>query len=177
MNDAANMVRTIVAEARAAGCPSLNPALLDAMRRVDRAAFVPDDVKAEAWANRPQPIGHRQTISQPFIVALMTDLLDVRPGDRVLEVGTGSGYQAAVLAELGVRVFSVEVVPELAASARLALDKQGYRSVATRVGDGALGWPEEAPFDAIVVTAAAPEIPLAPIGQLRPGGRLGCDCR
>jgi protein-L-isoaspartate(D-aspartate) O-methyltransferase len=128
--------------------------------------------KAEAWANRPQAIGHRQTISQPFIVALMTDLLDVGPGDRVLEIGTGSGYQAAVLAEMGAKVFSIEVIPALAASARLALDAEGYGSVVTRIGDGALGWPEEAPFDAIIVTAAAPSIPTALTDQLRPGGRM-----
>ena len=172
MSDRDRMIQTIEAETRKTGLTSLNPAVLDAMRRVDRSAFVPDDAKPEAWANQPQSIGHRQTISQPFIVALMTDLVDVRPGDRVLEVGTGSGYQAAVLAALGAQVFSIEVIPALAETARRALDAQGYRSVATRVGDGALGWPEEAPFDAIVVTAAAPAVPPALIEQLRPGGRM-----
>ncbi len=176
MSDREGMIRTIEAETRATvdhtGRSVLRTAVLEAMRRVDRSAFVPDMVKAEAWANQPQPIGHRQTISQPFIVALMTDLLDVRPGDRVLEIGTGSGYQAAVLAELGALVFSVEVIPELAEGARLTLDAQGYGWVATKVGDGALGWPEQAPFDAIVVTAAAPEIPPALAEQLRPGGRM-----
>lgn len=172
MSDAVSMIRAIEVEARRAGRPVLSPAVLDAMRRVDRSAFVPDAVTQQAWANQPQSIGHRQTISQPFVVALMTDLLNVRPGDRVLEVGTGSGYQAAVLAELGVHVFSIEVIPALAKSARTTLDDQGYGSVVTCHGDGALGWPQEAPFDAIVVTAAAPSVPPALIGQLRPGSRM-----
>jgi len=123
-----------------------------------------------AFENRPQPIGHGQTISQPFIVALMTELLDLQPDDGVLEVGTGSGYQAAVLAELAGKVCSIEVIPELARAAAAALAQQGYGNVVLRTGDGGLGWPERAPFDVIIVTAAAPNIPPALIEQLRSGG-------
>jgi protein-L-isoaspartate(D-aspartate) O-methyltransferase len=148
------------------------PRVLAALRRVRRAAFVPDGVAERAYVNAPLPIGCGQTISQPFIVALMTDLLVLRPEDRVLEVGTGSGYQAAVLAELAAEVYSIEVIPELAEHARRALAAEGYGRVALLVGDGALGWPEHAPFDAVIVTAAARAVPPALLAQLRPGGRL-----
>lgn len=143
-----------------------------ALQGVRREAFVPAGETAFAYCNAPLPIGHGQTISQPFIVAIMTELLDLAPDAVVLEVGTGSGYQAAVLAELVRRVFTIEVVPELAAGAREALAREGYENVEVRVGDGALGWPEHAPFDAIIVTAAALEVPPALIAQLKPGGRL-----
>ena len=146
--------------------------VLGAMARVPRDRFVPTSQRGRAYFNRPLPIGSGQTISQPFIVALMTDLAGVKKGDRVLEIGTGSGYQAAVLAELGVEVFSIEIIPELAARARSTLDETGYGRIRTRVGDGYHGWPEEAPFDAIVVTAAAPEIPQPLLDQLTDGGRL-----
>jgi protein-L-isoaspartate(D-aspartate) O-methyltransferase len=139
---------------------------------VPRHAYVHEDDEVVAYLNRPLPIGHGQTISQPFIVALMTDLLDLEPRDRVLEIGTGSGYQTAVLAELAERVYSIEAVPELATRARLRLEAAGYRNIEIRAGDGRLGWPEAAPFDAILVTAAAKEIPPALIEQLKPGGRL-----
>lgn len=154
------------------GRPALSARVMAAMERVRREAFVlPDDADL-AFANRPLPIGHGQTISQPFIVALMTDLLDLAPGDRVLEVGTGSGYQAAVLAELVARVFSVETVADLAAAARRRLKDLGYANVDVRHGDGYAGWPERSPFDAVIVTAAAPSIPEALVDQLKPGGRL-----
>jgi len=133
---------------------------------------VPAGSVRAAYDNRPLPIGHGQTISQPFIVALMTELLDLAPGDSVLEIGTGSGYQAAVLAELAGTVCSIEVIPELASDAAKALAGEGYTNVILRTGDGGLGWPERAPFDAIIVTAAAPEIPPALVEQLRAGGRM-----
>ncbi|MFP4080833.1 MAG: protein-L-isoaspartate(D-aspartate) O-methyltransferase [Ectothiorhodospira sp.] len=143
-----------------------------ALRRVPRERFVPEALAERAWDNTALPIGHGQTISQPFIVALMTDLLALDKDSRVLEVGTGCGYQTAVLAELAARVHTIEVVPELARAARERLEALGYTRVQTRVGDGRAGWPEAAPFDAIIVTAAAPGIPPALTEQLRPGGRL-----
>lgn len=146
--------------------------VIKALRRVPRVAFVPESLRVLACQNTPLPIGHEQTISQPFIVALMTDLLDLAPHDVVLEVGTGSGYQAAILSELAERVFSVERVEPLAAAAAARLRRLGYRNVTVRAGDGALGWPEEAPFDAIIVTAAASDVPDALLRQLKPGGRL-----
>ena len=133
---------------------------------------MPPGSERAAYENRPLPIGHGQTISQPFVVALMTELLDLQPDDSVLEVGTGSGYQAAVLAELAGKVCSIEVIPELAASAAESAGGQGYGNVELRTGDGGLGWPERAPFDAIMVTAAAPDVPPALVEQLRPGGRM-----
>lgn len=148
------------------------PRVLAALRKVRREAFVPPTETKRAYVNAPLPIGSGQTISQPFIVALMTDLLDLHPKDRVLEIGTGSGYQAAVLAELAQDIFSVEVIPALAAAARHTLAAEGYGRIALRVGDGARGWPEHAPFDAIIVTAAAREVPPALVEQLRPGGRM-----
>jgi len=149
-----------------------NPEVLRAMRATPRHLFVPPRLQDQAYADIPLPIGHRATISQPFIVAMMTELLEPDPAHRVLEIGTGSGYQAAILAQLAKHVYSIEIVPELAKSAREALARMGYRNVTVRQGDGYQGWPEEAPFDRIVVTAAPPEIPRALIDQLRRGGRL-----
>lgn len=148
----------------------LDPRVMDVMGRVKRHEFVPDSQKTRAYENIPLPIGYGQTISQPYIVALMTDLAMVDPGDRVLEIGTGSGYQAAVLAEMGVEVFTIEIVEPLAQKAKERLAKLGYDKVKTRTGDGYYGWAEEAPFDAIVVTAAAGHVPPPLISQLKPGG-------
>ena len=170
------MVEEIVAlarEARAAtGRTTLSERVLAAMAKVPRHELVPADQKAIAYANRPLPIGLGQTISQPFIVALMTDLMEVKPGDRVLEIGTGSGYQAAVLAELAATVYTIEIVEPLAREAAGRLNQLGYRNVVAKVGDGYQGWPEHAPFDAIMVTAAPREVPQPLIDQLKPGGRL-----
>jgi protein-L-isoaspartate(D-aspartate) O-methyltransferase len=146
--------------------------VLAALGRVPRHEFVPPAYRAIAYANEPLPIGHGQTISQPTVVAMMTALLAVGPGSRVLEVGTGSGYQAAVLAELGAEVYTIEIVPELGDSARTLLARLGYQRVTVRVGDGYHGWPEHAPFDAVIVTAAANHIPPALLEQLKPGGRM-----
>lgn len=154
------------------GRAEFSPRVMAALGRVERHRFVPEAMVPHAYLNRPLPIGAGQTISQPYIVALMTDLLDLAGGEKVLEIGTGSGYQAAMLAELGARVFSIEIVAELAAEARQRLDAAGYRAVVVRVGDGWVGWPDEAPFDAIIVTAAPERIPEPLIDQLRPGGRL-----
>jgi protein-L-isoaspartate(D-aspartate) O-methyltransferase len=147
-------------------------AVLAAMRRVPRDQFVPAEMRAAAFDNRPLPIGRGQTISQPFIVALMTDLLAPGAQDRVLEVGTGSGYQAAVLAGLCARVYSLERVATLAAEAQQRLAALGCDNVEVRAGNGYLGWPGQAPFDRIIVTAAAPRVPPALLDQLAPGGRL-----
>jgi protein-L-isoaspartate(D-aspartate) O-methyltransferase len=172
----ARMLREIEADFRATaaatGIAAPSAALVRALAEVPRERFVPPAQIPFAYENRPLPIGDGQTISQPFIVALMTELLAVTPGARVLEVGTGSGYQAAILAALGARVFSIEIVPALAARARAALDAAGYGAVETRVGDGYRGWPEAAPFDAIIVTAAPDHVPPALVAQLKPGGRL-----
>lgn len=151
---------------------TLDPRVLQAMARVARHEFVPEAEKRYAYENRPLSIGYGQTISQPYIVAIMTDLLNLEAGDRVLEIGTGSGYQAAVLAELVQKVHSIEIIGELAARARTVLDKLGYEQVKTRVGDGYYGWQEDAPFDAIMVTAAADHVPPPLIRQLKPGGRM-----
>ena len=145
---------------------------LAAMRAVPRHEFVPSDQRPYAYENTPLPIGHGQTISQPVVVALMTQLVRPRAGMRVLEVGTGSGYQAAVLAETGARVWTIEIFRALAEEARARLSRLGYREMTVRHGDGYAGWPDEAPFDAIVVTAGADSIPPALIEQLAPGGRL-----
>jgi protein-L-isoaspartate(D-aspartate) O-methyltransferase len=158
--------------AKLTGRERFDARVLAALRTVRREAFVPRSLAARAYVNAPLPIGAGQTISQPYIVALMTDLLDLRPDHHVLEVGTGSGYQAAVLAELAATVCSVEVIPELADRAAAALAAEGYGRVALRTGDGAQGWPERAPFDAIIVTAAARAVPPALVEQVRPGGRL-----
>jgi protein-L-isoaspartate(D-aspartate) O-methyltransferase len=147
-------------------------ATLAAMRAVPRHEFVPPDQRQLAYEDIPLPIGHDQTISQPAIVALMTELIEPRPGKKVLEVGTGSGYQAAVLAQAGCRVWTMEIFRALAEEARARLERLGYANVTVRHGDGYAGWPEEAPFDAIMVTAAAESIPPALVNQLAPGGRL-----
>jgi protein-L-isoaspartate(D-aspartate) O-methyltransferase len=146
--------------------------VLAAMGKVPRERFVPEDLRSMAYEDHPLPIGLGQTISQPYIVALMTQWAGVKPGDKVLEVGTGSGYQAAVLAELTDRIFGIELLPELAEAARNRLRELGYERVQVRTGDGYQGWPEEAPFDAILVTATAPEVPKALKEQLKEGGRL-----
>lgn len=150
-----------------------DPRVLEAMRAVPRHRFVPQSQLARAYDDRPLPIGLGQTISQPYIVALMTELAEVKPGDQVLEVGTGSAYQAAVLAEMGAQLYSIEIVEPLAESAKAKLTELGYGSrVEVRHGDGYAGWPSEAPFDAIIVTAAPPTIPEPLKQQLKLGGRL-----
>jgi protein-L-isoaspartate(D-aspartate) O-methyltransferase len=154
------------------GTDRLAPEVIAAIRSVPRHEFVPLTLRSEAYANQPLPIGAGQTISQPYIVAIMTHLLEVTRGDKVFELGTGSGYQAAVLGEMGVEVYSVEIVVELALRARETLRKLGYHDVRVRAGDGYLGWPEAAPFDGILVTAAADHIPQPLIDQLAPKGRL-----
>jgi len=172
------LVRTIAREAAETafwtGRQRFGELVMQAIARVPRHAFMPEaPPPAIAYANRPQPIGLGQTISQPYIVALMTDLLDLMGGERVLEIGTGSGYQAAVLAEIADEVYSVERFEDLAAQARRVLTDQGYANVSITTGDGADGWAEHAPFDAILVTAAADgPIPEALIEQLKPGGRM-----
>jgi protein-L-isoaspartate(D-aspartate) O-methyltransferase len=149
-----------------------DPRVLAAMREVPRHVFVPEAVSERAYADTPLPIGRGQTISQPYIVALMTELAELQPGDRVLEIGTGSGDQAAVLATLGCRVWSIEIVEPLAAEAAARLAGLGYDRVQVRAGDGYRGWPEAAPFDAVLVTAAPPRIPEPLLEQLAEGGRL-----
>lgn len=149
-----------------------NEAVLKAMRAVPREAFVPEPLRGAAYADNPLPIGAGQTISQPYIVALMTEQAGVGPDDRVLEIGAGSGYQTAVLAEIAREVYTIEIVPELAARAKKTLDRQGYTNVHVRAGDGYRGWPEHAPFDAVLVTAAPDHVPRALVRQLRLGGRL-----
>ena len=154
------------------GRDALSPAVMKAMAEVPRHEFVPEELRPFAYQNGPLGIGFGQTISQPYIVALMTDLLAVGPDSVVLEVGTGSGYQAAVLSRLVRQVYSLEIVPALAKAAAERLARLGYRNVEVKEGDGYHGWPAHAPFDGIIVTAAAPHIPAALIEQLRPGGRL-----
>ncbi|MFA6103697.1 MAG: protein-L-isoaspartate(D-aspartate) O-methyltransferase [Victivallaceae bacterium] len=149
-----------------------NPAVLAAMRKVERNKLVPDDLQPVAYADSPLPIGHGQTISQPYIVAYMTELLSPDPAKRILEIGTGSGYQAAVLAEIVQDVYTIEIIPALAERAKANLEAMGYRNIHFRVGDGGLGWPEEAPFDGIIVTAAAGVIPEQLLEQLKPGARM-----
>lgn len=146
--------------------------VLEALRNVPRHLFVPPEFAAQAYEDHPLPIGEGQTISQPYIVGLMTELLQVKPGDKVLEVGTGSGYQAAVLAAMGCQVYTIEIRPSLAAQAAERLKRLGYANVHVRVGDGYRGWPEEAPFAGIVVTAAPERIPEPLLQQLAPGGHL-----
>ncbi|MEM9682660.1 MAG: protein-L-isoaspartate(D-aspartate) O-methyltransferase [Pseudomonadota bacterium] len=154
------------------GRAGLTPHVEAALRAVPRQAFVPDETRDLAYINRPLPIGHGQTISQPFIVAAMTELLDIGAETRVLEIGTGCGYQTAVLAELAARVYTVEVIPALARRARERLEALGCGTIEYRIGDGSLGWPEAAPFDRIIVTAAAADRPRTLIDQLALGGRM-----
>lgn len=149
-----------------------DPRVLAAMREVPRHLFVPPEARPQAYEDRPLPIGYEQTISQPYIVALMTALTRPRPSDRALEVGTGSGYQAAVLSRLVSHVYTIEIVAPLARSAERRLSDLGYRNVSVRAGDGYAGWPGEAPFDIIVVTAAPDHVPAPLVAQLKAGGRL-----
>jgi protein-L-isoaspartate(D-aspartate) O-methyltransferase len=148
------------------------PEVVAALNKVPRHLFVPRQIAGAAYQDSPLPLGFDKTVSQPFIGALMLDLLEVRPGQRVLEVGTGYGYQSALLAELGARLWSVEIVEEFAAEAGMRLSTLGYEGIAIRVGDGSRGWIEHAPFDRILVTAAAKEVPPALAAQLAPGGRM-----
>jgi protein-L-isoaspartate(D-aspartate) O-methyltransferase len=169
------MVLTIESLAASAGpssIRSIDRKVLGAMRKVPRHLLVPEEVREQAYQNTPLPIGYEQTISQPYIVALMTDLLDLRPEHVVLEVGTGSGYQAAVLGELVNRVYTIEIVEPLAERATRQLAELGYRNVTVRAGDGYAGWPDHAPFDRIIVTAGATHVPQPLIDQLKPGGRM-----
>ena len=147
-----------------------DPRVLDAMRRVPRHEFVPPSMRSGAYADTPLPIGYNQTISQPYIVAYMTEALDLQPTHKVLEIGTGSGYQAAVLGELAQEVYTIEIVEPLAASARDTLKRLGYKNVHVRSGNGYLGWPEQAPFDRVMVTAAPDQVPPALAEQLKVGG-------
>lgn len=154
------------------GRPALEERVMDSLCQVPRHEFVADRLQSCAYANHPLQIGHGQTISQPYIVALMTDLIQPRADDVVLEIGTGSGYQAAILSKLVKRVYSVEIIEELAAEAAARLRRLGYDNVEVRLGNGRLGWPQHAPYDAILVAAAAAGIPAALIEQLKPGGTL-----
>ena len=149
-----------------------DPRVIAAMRKVPRHRFVPPELRGAAYADAPLPIGSGQTISQPYIVALMTESLGLKGGGKVLEIGTGSGYQAAVLAGIVDTVYTIEILSELAERARAILDTLGYRNVRVRAGDGYFGWPEKAPFDGVIVTAAAPRIPEPLIAQLKVGGRI-----
>lgn len=170
------MLEEIRAEARMTshytGRPCFSEAVMRAMAEVPRHKFVPFHLRWRAYENAPLPIGHGQTISQPYIVALMTDLLDLRRDDIVLEIGTGSGYQAAILAKLVNKVYSVEAIYSLAVEAEKRLKELGITNVEIRHGDGHEGWPEHAPYDAIMLTAAAEEIPKALVDQLKPGGKM-----
>lgn len=152
--------------------PVRDPKVLGAMRIVPRHVFVRPVYQPVAYSNEPLPIGHDQTISQPYIVGMMTELLEVKPGMKVLEIGTGSGYQTAVLAHLTPHVYTIEIIEEFSQKAQRILTEQGYKGIKFRVGDGYLGWPEEAPFDGIIVTCAAPEVPKALIDQLKPNSRM-----
>jgi protein-L-isoaspartate(D-aspartate) O-methyltransferase len=154
------------------GKGSLDGRVLEVMGKVLRHEFVPVELQPYAYANVPLPIGFEKTISQPFIVALMTDLLDLKPDDTVLEVGTGLGYQAAVLAELAGKVFTIEMIEELAQNAKKRLNLQGYRNIEFRIGNGYFGWAEHAPFDKVIVTAAPDLIPPPLLQQLKPGGKM-----
>lgn len=166
-------IRTDVAWTRdRIGKDALDPRVMQAMAEVPRDAFVPGEMQGEAYANRPLPIGHGQTISQPYIVALMTDLIAPQPHHRVLEIGTGSGYQTAILSRLCDTVYSIDLVPPLRAAAAARLARLGYRNIVTRTANGYQGWPEYAPYDGIIVTAAAAYIPQPLVDQLRPGGRM-----
>lgn len=170
------MIEEITADvrytSRELGKSTLDPRVLQAMAKVPRHEFVPQGQRFYAYRNQPLPIGDGQTISQPFIVAVMTDLLALEPDDVVFELGTGSGYQAAVLAELAEQVYTVEIIASLGKRAKKVLHQLGYENVHVRIGDGYQGWPQQAPFDAIMVTAAGDHIPPPLVQQLKPGGRM-----
>ncbi len=176
MVDIDSMLQDIRAEAsyicRMTGREMVHDDILKVMSRVPRQHFVGKGFRSHAFENSPLPIGQGQTISQPFIVALMTDLVAAQPGDKVLEVGTGSGYQTAILAQLVDQLYTIEIIPELADSSRQQLTEEGYDNIHYRIGDGYYGWQEEAPFDVIMVTAAAKEIPHKLVEQLAPNGRM-----
>ena len=166
-------VDAMYAETRSeTGLAAMSPPVRRAIGKVERHRLVPDGQRDLAYRNHPLPIGSGQTISQPYIVALSADLLNAKAGDAILEVGTGSGYQAAVLAEIVSRVYSIELIASLGGEARKRLEELGYGNIEVRIGDGYKGWPEKAPFDGIVVTAAAPHVPAALVEQLKPGGRM-----
>ena len=166
-------VDAMYAETRSeTGLRAMSPAVRAAMGKVERHRLVPPGEASRAYRNHPLPIGSGQTISQPYIVALSTDLLQPKPQDVILEVGTGSGYQAAVLGEIVSKVYSIELVETLGKTAAKRLEELGYGNIEVRIGDGYKGWPEKAPFDGIVVTAAAPHVPQALVDQLKPGGRM-----
>ena len=164
--------RAAMVEAQLRGRDVRDPRVLDAMRKVPRHRFVPERVRSQAYADHPLPIGHDQTISQPYIVGFMSQALRVEPTHKVLEIGTGSGYQAAILAELAREVYTIEIVAPLAESAKALLAELGYTNVHVRAGNGYLGWPEQAPFDRIMVTAAPDEVPRALVEQLKVGGLM-----
>lgn len=170
--DARRFERQTMVDDQIQGRGIADPRVLAAMRSVPRERFVPANVTREAYADHPLPIGHGQTISQPYIVAYMSEALQVSKSSKVLEIGTGSGYQAAVLGELAGEVYSIEIVPQLADRARQTLDALGYKNIHVRTGDGYLGWPEQAPFDRIMVTAAPDHVPQPLVDQLATGGRL-----
>jgi protein-L-isoaspartate(D-aspartate) O-methyltransferase len=168
-----NEVQAMYADTRSdTGLASMSPAVRAALGKVERHRLVPPAQAGAAYRNHPLPIGGGQTISQPYIVALSADLLNPKPSDVVLEVGTGSGYQAALLAEIVTQVYSIELIESLGKTAAVRLAELGYRNIELRIGDGYAGWPEKAPFDAIVVTAAAPQVPPALVAQLKTGGRM-----
>jgi protein-L-isoaspartate(D-aspartate) O-methyltransferase len=166
-------VEAMYAETRSeTGLPAMSPAVRKAMGKVERHRLVPASEASRAYRNHPLPIGSGQTISQPYIVALSSDLLNPKSTDTILEVGTGSGYQAAVLAEIVARVYSIEIIEPLGKAAAKRLEELGYGNIEVKIGDGYKGWPEKAPFNGIVVTAAAPRVPQALVDQLKPGGRM-----
>jgi len=166
-------VEAMYAETRSeTGLAAMSPAVRAAMAKVERHRLVPPEHLDAAYRNHPLPIGNGQTISQPYIVALSTDLLGLKGGEQVLDVGTGSGYQAAVLAEIAAEVYSIEIISSLAETGRKKVRDLGYFNVEVKTGDGYQGWPEQAPFDGIVIAAAAPQVPSALLAQLKPGGRL-----
>jgi protein-L-isoaspartate(D-aspartate) O-methyltransferase len=169
LNEIAAMARDTRFET---GRAKFSERVMAAMAKVPRHQFMSAAYRPQAYANRPLPIGEGQTISQPYIVALMTELLDAKPGDTVLEIGTGSGYQAAVLSELVQHVYTIEIVEPLGKKSETLLRQLGYRNISFKIGDGYNGWPERAPFDAIIVTAAAPHVPPALAAQLKPGARM-----
>jgi protein-L-isoaspartate(D-aspartate) O-methyltransferase len=172
------LVEEIVEEVRETrqwlGKDALDPRVIEAILTVPRHEFVAEHLQPMAYLNRPLPIGNAQTISQPYIIAIMTDLLAIPEDGRVLEVGTGCGYQAAILAQLCASVYSIEIVQPLGHEAKARLERLGYDNVYVRIGDGFAGWPEAGPFDAIIVTAAADEVPPPLVEQLKPGGRMIC---